>query len=143
MQTVHDLLDALRTRAGSDRKAAPLVGVTQASFSEWRRSHGYPDDERARRIAELLQLDPAYVLAIIHGERAKSKETRAAWRRVAEAFGKAAALAVVAVGTAGTPSPAPAAPAGDPMYIMLNRRRRPPFAPALARLNLPQRSLAL
>lgn len=100
MKTFESFLDALRARAGSDARAAPLVGIRQSSFSQWRRRHALPDDVQAARIAEVLDLDQAYVLAIIHGERAKTKAVRATWQRVAEAFGKAAALAAVAVAPA-------------------------------------------
>jgi DNA-binding transcriptional regulator YdaS (Cro superfamily) len=101
-----EMLDALRTLAGSDAKAAPLVGIRQSSFSQWRRRHAFPSDEQARRIADLLGLDAAYVVAIIHGERAKNDETRAVWQRVAAAFGKAAAVAFFTITL--TPPPAPA-----------------------------------
>lgn len=100
MRSTQELLDGLRALAGSDRKASALVGVSQPVFSEWRTGKTWPSDERAARIAELLQLDAAYVLAVVNGERAKSKETRATWRRMADAFAKAAGIAAVAVAPA-------------------------------------------
>lgn len=95
MKNLQHLLDELRLRAGSDRKASILVGVSQASYSAWRRGHARPDDDQARRIAELLQLDAAHVAAVLHAERAKTDETRAMWQRVAETFSRAAVLAIV------------------------------------------------
>lgn len=96
MKSTQDFLDALAARAGSDRKAALLVGVSQPVLSEWRTRKKYPSDERAVQIAELLNLDAAYVIAVIQSERAKSEAVRATWGRIAEAFGRAAMLALVA-----------------------------------------------
>lgn len=94
------MLGRVVKNAGSERRASALFGISQSSFNNWRRARALPNDDQARRLAELLQLDPAFVLAVIHGERAKTKETRATWRRVADAFGKAAALVAVAVAPA-------------------------------------------
>jgi len=102
MDTTRDLLNALRERAGSDRKAASMLGVSQQSFSSWRR-YAFPEDDHARAIADALGLDPAHVLAIVYSDRAKSPDTRAVWQRIAATFGSA----VVAIG-AGLVSPAPA-----------------------------------
>jgi hypothetical protein len=85
--TYTEMLDQLTKRAGSERRASNLFEISPTAFNAWRRRRALPDDEQARRLAELLQLDVAYVLAVIHGERAKSDATRAAWRRVAETFG--------------------------------------------------------
>lgn len=87
MKTLSEMLDALAARAGSDRKIGPMLGASTQSPSMWRTGRTLPDDDKARRIAELLDLDPAYVLAVIHGERAKSDATRAAWARIAAKFG--------------------------------------------------------
>lgn len=109
MKNLDAMLDALATRAGSDRKAAPLLGISQVSISKWRTGKAYPDDDSARKIAALLGLDAAYVLAVIHGERAKSRETRDTWQRIAAAFNKAAALAIISA----APFMAPDARAGQ------------------------------
>ena len=101
------LLDALADKAGSDRKAAPLVGVSQVGISAWRTRRALPDDDKARKIAELLQLDPAYVMALVHAERAKTKETRETWQRIAQAFATVL-VSVAAVGGLGSPGVAKA-----------------------------------
>lgn len=132
MQSLNSLLDAVRDRAGSDRKAAPMIGVQQQTVSAYRRGHAFPDDDKARRIAELLQLDPAYVAAVIHAERAKNAETRAMWGRVAEKFKDAAVVAALALGAAsfGMPPPAQAGISHNfnlgtngPNYTLRNNRR--------------------
>lgn len=132
MNTTQDLLDGLRAKAGSDRKAAALIGNSQQSFSAWRRGYAYPDDEHARAIAAALNLDAAHVLAIIHCDRAKSDETRALWQRIAATFAKAAGVAAVAMG-AGLVAPQPASAgfnktpfsvqSGPEIHIVSRRRR--------------------
>lgn len=102
---LHEMLDALTAREKSERRAAALFGISQSSFNAWRRRRALPDDEQAARLAELLQLDPAFVLAVIHGERAKSQQIRETWQRVADAFGKAAMLAVITATPFLLPSP--------------------------------------
>ena len=99
-------MNALRERAGSDRKAAAQLGVSQQSFSSWRR-YAFPEDDHARAIADALGLDPAHVLAIVYSDRAKSPDTRAVWQRIAATFSKAAGAAALAIG-AGLVAPAPA-----------------------------------
>lgn len=130
MSSFQDLLNALRQRAGSDAKAAPLVGIKQSSFSQWRRGHAAPDDEQAVKIAEYLQLDPALVLVLVRIERTRSRKARAAWLRVAERFKDAAAVAALAIGAAtlGMPSPAQArldisSTAAPTQYTLRGKRR--------------------
>lgn len=86
MQTYRETLDALVTRAGSERRAAAYFGISQSSFNNWMRGRALPNDDQARRVAELLGHDAAYVAALIHAQRAKSNETREMWNRVAQAF---------------------------------------------------------
>ncbi len=97
VRNFESLLDALADKAGSDRKAAPLIGVSQVAISAWRTRRALPGDEKSRKIAEVLNLDPRYVCALVHAERAKSPETRSMWQSVAQAF----ATVLIAVGTVG------------------------------------------
>jgi transcriptional regulator with XRE-family HTH domain len=145
METTIVFLNQLRDRAGSDRKAAPLVGVSQQAFSRWRQKKDFPTDDNARAIARVLNLDPAHVVAVIYAERAKNSDTRAMWERIAATFGKAAGAAALAIG-AGLVAPSPAqaafnispfsAQSGAEIHIV-SKRRRPrkhssSFAQALA-----------
>lgn len=122
------LLDLLAKKARSDRQAALVLGVTQGSYSKWRRGIAYPEDEQAITIANYLQMPPAVVLLIVRADRTGSREARNIWLRIAEQVGRAATVAAVAIGASATPSPAPAqgnssAP-GQGLCIMLSRRRR-------------------
>lgn len=134
METSVQLITAVRDIAGSDRKAAPLVGVSQTVFSNWRNGTDYPSDDKCVRVAQLLNLDPAYVTAAVRADRAKSQETRAMWQRVAATFAKAAGVAAVAIG-AGLVAPQPAQAGfdktlsvehGGQYTLRPNRRRKAP-----------------
>lgn len=98
MKTTVEIVGAVRGLYGSDRKAAPIFGVTQATFSDWHNGDAFPTDDYAIKMAELLKVDPAYVLAIIRADRAKSKKARSTWLRVADQFKDAAVVAALAVG---------------------------------------------
>lgn len=112
MQNYDELLLAIMRRAGSERRAAALFGIAPTSFNAWQRGRALPDDDQAAKIAQILDLDPAYTLAVVHLERARKKECERgvtdAWRRIVDMLGKAAALAFFAIGIT-TPQPADAA----------------------------------
>lgn len=110
MKTTVEFLDALRAqRRLSDRKAAALLGLSQAAVSRWRTGRDFPGDHQCIKLAQLLALDPGYVMACIHAERARLPDDKAAWQRIAERLGGMAAAVLVGVGLAGAPSPSQAA----------------------------------
>lgn len=123
-----DFLDALRIRfqVPSDYALAPMLGVTRQQVSKYRLGKDSLSDEAAIYVAELLEIDPAFVLASCHAERAKADGQRAAWERIAARFAQAATVAAVAVGLA-APSPAPAAhyrEAERPSILIMSNARR-------------------
>jgi hypothetical protein len=67
----------------------------------------------AIRVAELLELDPGYVLACMAAERAQRPVVREAWERLAASL----AVLVMAVGSATLPV------ADTGLRIMSSRRR--------------------
>ena len=128
MRTV-DFLDDMKRRYGirSDYALSKSSGISQANISRYRNG-GTFDDEVAIKVAEILELDPGYVLACIQAERSKRPQVRDAWEKIAR--GLAASLAAVFVGVA-SPQPSQASPTPSPaaenstVYIMSKRRRRP------------------
>lgn len=96
MQTYREMLAELVKRAGSERRAAAMFGIAQTSFNNWMRGRSLPDDEQAKKIADVLGLSREFVVARVHRERAKSVEMRETWDKIAAAFGRAAMLALVA-----------------------------------------------
>lgn len=107
MHTTIEMLDEIKRRAGgiSDYALAKQLRVTRGTLSFYRTGRGFPGPETALLIAEILNLDPGYVLAIIESERAASEPVRRAWRKIAEQL----AAVVLAIGILASP-PAPAAP---------------------------------
>ena len=112
MQTTVQLLDAVKAAKGisSDYALAPVLGMTRGAVSNYRQGTRVMDDVAAMKVADALGVDPAYVVACVHAERAvkEGDDARAAmWeivagkfqaaaRRVA-AFARAAAVLVMAV----------------------------------------------
>jgi transcriptional regulator with XRE-family HTH domain len=96
MNTI-EYLDAVRERLnlGSDYKLAKVLGVHQTTISNYRHGRSALADDVAVRVAELLQLDPARVLADMAAERSSSEAVRAIWSRVAATL-SVAAVAVFA-----------------------------------------------
>jgi hypothetical protein len=97
MENLDELLDALNSATGlSDRKLGVVLGAGEGAATAWRSGRSFPTDDKARKIAELLKLQPAYVAAIIHAaraERANDDASRAMWQRVAAKFAAVVAVA--------------------------------------------------
>jgi hypothetical protein len=92
-----EYLDALRERLKlpSDYALQPVLAVGKSAISRYRHNADTFGEPVALRVAELLQLDPARVLADMAAERAGSDAARSAWRRLAATVG-AAMLAIFA-----------------------------------------------
>lgn len=107
MNTTLEFLDALKARHSvqSDYATAKLLGVTQQCVSTWRNKRSFFDDSTAIQVGKLLEIDPAYVVACVHAERAKKDEEKAVWREIIEKFGGVAATVVIGIATATIPMP--------------------------------------
>lgn len=98
------LLDLVRERCQvSDYGLAQLLGVGQSTLSNYRNGRSHPDDRMALRLAQLAQLDAGQVIAWMQVERARTDETRAAWRAIADRLAQTAAVGLVALGISITP----------------------------------------
>jgi predicted transcriptional regulator len=150
MNTTTGLLDWIkeRHRLPSDYALSKLLGVKTQTVSSYRTGRTFFDVEMAFRVAELLELDPAQVIAWIETERAE-RAARAAdaarWIERAKRLAGVAAVFLAAVGLTGSPSPAQAASgaAAEPLYIMSSRRKgkRRAFAAAATRAAAPLLSM--
>lgn len=87
MRTV-EYLDALKARHSIETEAAleRLLHVSKATRKNYRHGRTAFDDATALRVAGLLEVDPARVLADMAAERATSPEVRAIWQRVASSM---------------------------------------------------------
>lgn len=100
MKTTADFLDDLQVKlcVKSDYAVGKLLEIHRQTLSHYRLKKGAFDDEMSLRVAEILELDSAYVMACMHHQRAKQPEVKAAWAHAAEVlYGLAAALAIMAI----------------------------------------------
>lgn len=81
-----ELLDALAARYSlrSDYAIAKFLGVSKTTVNRYRHKMGQLGEEEAVKVAELLDLDPAQVLAEIQAERTNCPAAKAHWERLAQ-----------------------------------------------------------
>lgn len=99
MKTTLEFIAAVKAKHGieSDYAAAKLLGVTRTTLSHYRNGKGLLGDDAALKVAELLEIEPGYVLACIAAERSKNERVKAAWAWWADHKALAAALAVLVI----------------------------------------------
>lgn len=69
----------------SDNALANALGIDRAVISQHRRKRsGVLNDETAYKIAELLDINPAVIMADQHAEGSKNKEIREIWQQIAK-----------------------------------------------------------
>jgi len=128
MTITSKLLDDLKKKleVSSDYALAKRLGISVQRISNYRTGRNHFDDLMAYRVAQLLDLDPAELVAQINLERAKRPEEKAAWREILKQLGDAAAVVLLGLSLA-SPQPAPAMPSGGdttPRYTLCELRRR-------------------
>lgn len=96
MESTAQLFERLRASNGgcSDYRLAKLMGTPQTYIIRWTQHGKTMDDEHAIRMAELLAIDPAYVLACMAAERSHSVESSRHWERIAAHFAASVLLAL-------------------------------------------------
>lgn len=107
MKTI-EFMDAIKRihNVPSDYALAPMLGVTRSQISCYRNGKTHLGDDTALKVAELLGLDPGYVAACAHAERAASEGARTMWEGVAKRLqgaGVAGAIALSLLGFSGGP----------------------------------------
>ena len=87
METMNDFIERIRGKYDiqSDYGLAKILKVTRNAISahKHKRSKHF-SEETAYKIAELLDLDPAYVMSCLAAERAKDVRVRETWQRVSK-----------------------------------------------------------
>lgn len=127
MNTV-DYLNALRkhTKTGSDYAVAKLLGASTQKVSGYKNKGITFSDEMAIKVAHILEIPEASVMADMHAERANCTEVKAVWERAADALRKCVVVALAVVIGLGATHPAPAEAAvseRSEIYIMRTIRR--------------------
>ncbi|HEY0955930.1 MAG TPA: hypothetical protein VGE36_14295 [Roseateles sp.] len=79
-----ELLDAARRHQGdvTDYRIAKILGVPQATVSNYRTGRTKPINSIAMRLAELAGFDPVEAMVAVNLERADTPEDREAWEMV-------------------------------------------------------------
>lgn len=101
MKNTADFLDAMRVKLElpSDGKLADYLGMHRQHISRYRTLGHTFDDETCIRVADILEVKPAFVMACMHYQRAKNPKVKDAWQYLG---GLAAALAFLAILPFGT-----------------------------------------
>lgn len=100
MKTTVDFLNDVKAKYGitSNYALAKLMGQTDTAVARWMHGKNTLSDETAVKVAELLEIEPAFIMACIAAERSKNPQVKKAWTWTANHLGGlAAALALVAV----------------------------------------------
>ena len=108
MRTCNEYLDACKSALGldSDYALAHALGITRQSVSNIRNNRRTFDNLTAFRVADVLKIDPAAVIATAQYERTGNKNERAVWLGIVEKFGGLAACFALGVGLVSAPTPA-------------------------------------
>ena len=82
---------------------APRLGIGRAQMSRYRNGLDFLSDDAAFKLAALLEIDPAQIIASAHAERAKSGEAKAFWMQWAERLSGVTAAVCLGVGLSAAP----------------------------------------
>jgi hypothetical protein len=118
--TTADFLDALRAHLHlpSDYALMPVLGVTKSQISRYRQGHDPFSEEMAVKVAELLQVNPAYVLACSAANGARTEAGRRAWGDLAKKL-SGVSVALLLFSLSAVPSDARASAADSVKHCVL------------------------
>jgi hypothetical protein len=107
MNTTIEFLDAVKAKRGlaSDYALANYLGESHQRISNYRVKRSFLDDSMAVKVAEALEIDPLYVIASVHAERAKKESEKKVWTDILEKLGGIAASVVIGLALTALPSP--------------------------------------
>lgn len=96
LKTTAEFIDDLKTKLklAKDADIARQLGITSSSVSQLRNLKNTFDDTTALKVAELLGIEPGYVVVCARAQGAKRPDVRAVWERIARAAGTAAAVLI-------------------------------------------------
>lgn len=97
-----DLLDAMKTKLNltSDYALAKALGVGKTTIGNYRTGFSKPSTEQCFKWADILEVDPAAVIATVNAERETEPTKAAFWRMQAGKY--AAALGVLTMLNSGS-----------------------------------------
>jgi transcriptional regulator with XRE-family HTH domain len=92
MQTTNEFLNAAKVKLHlpSDYALTKRLGLSENAVGNYRKGRTRLDDRVVIRLADILEVDPAYIMACVYAERAGDDETlRGVWATVAGKFARA------------------------------------------------------
>lgn len=98
METMNDFIASIRKRQPgmNDSELARTIGVTRQAISQMKSGRSkHFSDETAYNIAEVLGIDPAYVLLCLAAERSKDARVKHTWQRINRFFKSAGSRAAI------------------------------------------------
>lgn len=108
MKTTFELLEAARLTCTPPTyyRLSKRLGISRQAMTRYRLHGGTFDDPVAVGIAEILDLDPGYVLACMGAERAKhTPSVRRVWEKLAKGLAQGVSLVLLGAGLTGAPPP--------------------------------------
>lgn len=137
MKTI-DFLDRVKEAhdLSSDYALSQRLGVSRQQVSKYRSGREALSDELALQVSAMLDMDPGYVVACMHAERARDDGLRQVWEHVADKMSRMAHVGAMGVlafifslfigggpdgaAMAATVSPAPVASTTQSLCVMSN-----------------------
>lgn len=106
MNTTNEFLDAVKAKHGlaSDYALCKKLGVSSSRIGNYRTNRSVFDDLMAVKVAEALEIEPLYVIASVHAERAKKDGEKKVWTDILEKLGGIAASVVIGFTACALPS---------------------------------------
>lgn len=101
MSKTMEYMDSIRelTERKSWYAVANLLETDEANVSRIRKGKKHPSNEMCFRIAEILELEPSEVIAVVEMEAAKDEEKKEFWKNHFFQHGRVAVIAIAAVCT--------------------------------------------
>lgn len=110
----------------SDYRLAQILKLTRSALSNFRTGKTSFGIETCEKVAELLGLDPLYVISCIQAERTQIVAQRQLWQRNADAWKKVMQVAALALALGSTLPTGTTQADLSKIYIMRSRRRPRP-----------------
>jgi len=84
MKTTKEFYNDIRAKyeLKSNYSVAKIMGCPESTASRWRDGKNVFDEKYSLIVAELLDLNPAYVLACTSAEHAKDSEAKTSWLNI-------------------------------------------------------------
>lgn len=119
MRKSADFLDALQhLKSWNDFRISKELGISTAAVSQWRTGKRSLSPAMAVRVAELLEIEPEYVLACMHAERVDDELARPFLERLCtRAMGPKARALYRQIARAAKTGSIPVVAPRRPMYI--------------------------